>query len=182
MSSHSDKKEIWKNILNFEGYQVSNLGRVKSLPKKTNNQFNNKEIILKPIKQKNGYYNVNVGGQIKGVHRLVAETFIQNLENKPCVNHKDGNKKNNNVENLEFCTYSENLKHAYNIGLRVATNNHLKKKILQYDLKGNFIKKWESTKEIERKLKISHSAISHCCKRKLHYNTAGGYIWRYEDE
>ena len=183
LNSHSNNiEEIWKDIPNYKGYQVSNLGRVKSLPKKTNNQFSNKEIILKPIRQKTGYYNVNISGKIFGIHRLVALTFIDNLNNLPQVNHKDGNKSNNCVDNLEWCTASQNIKHAYKIGLKKATNNHLKKKINQYDLNNNFIKEWESTKEIEKILKISHSAISMCCKKKKHYNTAGGYIWRYKDE
>ena len=176
-------KEIWKDIPGFENlYQVSNLGRVKSLPKPTNNQFSMKEIILKPVKFSNGYLNVNLKGKFIGVHRLVALTFLENKNNLPIVNHKDGNKTNNNINNLEWCTASENLSHAYKTGLKIATSNHLKKKILQYDKKRNFIKEWESTKEIEKELKIYHSAISNCCKNKLHYNTAGGFKWKYKYE
>jgi hypothetical protein len=175
-------EEIWKDIPGFENlYQVSSLGRVKSLPKHTNNQFSNKEIILKPVKS-NNYLNVNLKGKIIGIHRLVAITFIPNEENKPQINHKDGNKQNNIISNLEWCTASENILHAYKTGLKVATSNHLKKKILQYDKRGNFIKEWESTKEIERKLKIYHSAISNCCKNKKHYNSAGGFVWKYKYE
>lgn len=176
-------KEIWKDIKDYPGYQVSNLGRIKSLPKKTNNQFNMKEIILKPIKQKKGYYCVNTNGKFWGIHRIVAETFIPNQKKLPQVNHKDGDKSNNCVDNLEWCTCKENVIHAYKIGLRKGKrgkDNVLSKVINQYDLNGNFIKQWDSTKEIERKLKIYHSNISLCCKHKL--KTSGGYIWRYANE
>lgn len=176
-------KEIWKDIPGFKNqYQVSNLGRVKSLPKKTNNQFSMVETILKPTKQKNGYYLVNIGGKVTFVHRLVAITFLKNKNNLPQVNHIDGNKENNRVENLEWCSASYNIKHAYKKGLKVSIGNHLKKKINQYDKKGNFIKEWESTKDVERVLKIKHSAISRCCMKKPHYNSAGGYIWRFANE
>lgn len=61
-------------------------------------------------------------------------------------------------------------------------NDHLKKKILQFDLDGNFIKEWNSTKDVERTLGIKHSAISRVCKKRKYYNTAGGYIWRYKND
>ena len=111
--------EIWKDIKKFEGlYQVSNLGNVRSLKR---------NIILKPSiasyrKTKNdGYYIVNLKSKPYYIHRLVAEAFISNSENKLQVNHIDGNKKNNCVDNLEWVTPSENLRHAWNNNLIVVT-------------------------------------------------------------
>lgn len=105
--------EIWKDISGFPGYQVSNLGRVKS-----------KRQALKPIFNKTykdvGYYRVKLsGGNIRYIHRLVAIAFLPNPDNKPTVNHKDSNKANNAASNLEWATVSENNQHAYDNGKRV---------------------------------------------------------------
>lgn len=123
--------EEWKNIKCYEGlYQVSNLGRIKSLSR-TVHQYNYmakkdikitfKEKIRKPRMSKDGYYiiNLNKDGKMTTyrVHRLVGEQFIENKENKPYINHKDGNKLNNNVDNLEWCTAKENSIHGWKIGL-----------------------------------------------------------------
>ena len=115
-------KEIWKDIKNFEGlYQVSNLGEVKSLERIVTIGLGNKikleEKIMKFTKR-SGYYNLvlrkNGKRYSKQVHRLVAEAFISNPENKPQVNHKDFNKLNNNIDNLEWVTSKENTQWSRN--------------------------------------------------------------------
>lgn len=170
-------REIWKDIKGLEGkYQISNKGRVKSL----HYNWSDCKKVLIPQEQKTGYLCVNIGGKLRTIHRLVAEAFIENPNHLPQVNHIDGNKQNNRIENLEWISASDNLIHAYKSGLKVATSNHLKKKILQFDLDGNFLKEWECTKDIERNLSIHHSNISACCKGRL--KTSGGYIWRYADD
>ena len=185
-------EEIWKDIKGYEGrYKVSNFGRVKSL-------LGRKEKILKPLNQSKGYYKVILYKENKGenrcIHRLVAETFISNPKNKIDVNHKDGNKHNNNVNNLEWNTRSENMKHAYHIGIihisktqienfrkRVINNISKRKiKVLQYDLTGKYIKTWNSINEAGKNLGIQAGNICSCCKGKL--NKTGGYIWRYADK
>jgi NUMOD4 motif-containing protein/HNH endonuclease len=120
--------EIWKDIKDFEGlYQVSNFGRVRSLPRMV---LRGKSfgimggIILKSFLDKNGYLKVNLSNGIgnrfqKWVARLVAQAFIDNPLNKPQINHKDGIKTNNLIDNLEWVTGSENTQHAYDIGLLV---------------------------------------------------------------
>lgn len=104
----------------------------------------------------------------------MAIAFIPNPFNLPEVNHDDGDKENCCVTNLYWATRSENVLHAYKTGL---INNG--KKVIQYDLQGNFIKEWGSTMEVERELKINNSSISKCCLGKR--NKAGGYIWNFKD-
>ena len=119
-------KEIWKPVVGFENlYEISSFGRVKSLAhsvKSSNGKtLNYRERIVKQVETTSGYKFIvltkNKESKNFSVHRLVAESFIENTNNYTDVNHKDGNKKNNCVENLEWCTRSENLKHAINIGL-----------------------------------------------------------------
>lgn len=114
-------EEIWKDVKNYEGaYMVSNLGRIKSLPRK-----GTKGNILNPSRNNKGYCTVELTFKGKNrstfVHRVVAENFIPNLKNLPEVNHIDGNKLNNNVENLEWVTKGQNQIHAYKTGLRKTT-------------------------------------------------------------
>lgn len=159
-------KEIWKDVVGYEGlYQVSNLGRIKR-----------KDHIL--YKTLRNYYGVKLCKNnikcFKYIHRIVAQAFIPNPENKSQVNHIDGNKLNNCVDNLEWVTRSENTKHAYKIGLEKPTKIS---PVIQYDLKGNKIKEYESIKEAKKKNKKC-SKISDCCSGKR--KTAGGYIWKYK--
>lgn len=116
-----EEKEIWKDIAGYEGkYQVSNLGNVRSL------QYHNAKGImrigyLKPAVDNKGYLRCALSKENKlktfKVHRLVASAFIDNPDNLPQINHKDGNKLNNHVENLEWCNNSQNQLHAYATGL-----------------------------------------------------------------
>ena len=164
--------EIWKDKKNYEGhYQVSNCGRVKSI------KFG-KERILKPLTNSSGYLCVNLykNGIIKTylVHRLVAEVFLPNPNNYKEVNHKDECKTNNVVTNLEWCDRS------YNNNYGTARQRMVEKKsksVLQYDLEGNFIKEWQSTRECERN-GFNHSVICKCCNGKL--KTYKGFIWKYK--
>lgn len=118
--------EVWKDVKGYEGfYQVSNKGRVKSLARtivRSDGQYKSiKEKILKSGTSSKGYQQINLcrNGKQKTmkIHRLVAEAYIPNSKNKPEVNHKDGDKSNNVISNLEWVTPKENMRHAYDIGL-----------------------------------------------------------------
>lgn len=173
-------KEIWKDIHGYEQrYQVSNIGRIKSLKrvcKRGNNHKPVNECILKPGNNK-GYMTVALSknGNVKyfQVHRLVAEAFIPNPDNLPCVNHKDENSLNNNVDNLEWCTYSYN--NSYN---ELARKKGVLKRIpvLQFSKTGQFIREWDCAGTVEQELGISHHSIYGCCKGKT--KTSGGFIWK----
>jgi len=129
-------KERWKDIKGYEGiYQISNMARVKSLGREQRVKLNNNitsafrpEKIIKVSINTDGYLTLcltkNYFKKTVKIHRLVAIHFIKNKYNKPYVNHKDGNKLNNSIENLEWCTYQENLKHAMMHGLRANHERH----------------------------------------------------------
>lgn len=184
-------EEIFKDIVGYEGlYQVSNLGRVKALGNGKSN--NSKEKILKPYKSKNGYLKVNLHkeSEIKHflIHRLVAIHFLPNPNNYPCVNHKDENKENNCVDNLEWCdvhynnTYNERHKKVGEKNVVSMKGVHINRKdfskeVIQMDLEGNEINRFPSTNEAQRQLGVSQSSISQCCNGKR--QTAYGFRWQY---
>lgn len=169
--------EIFKDIPGYEGYyQASNMGRIKSLERVIVDSRNIrifKEKILKPIIV-HGYCHVTLSknGKRKAfiVHRLVLLTFKGPSDLQ--TNHIDCDKKNNRIENLEYVTCLENIRHAYKNGLYKNI-----KKVDQYDLQGNSIKTFPSMMDAERELGIANSSISKCCLGKL--KTAGNFKWRF---
>lgn len=169
--------EVWKPIDDFPNYQVSDYGRVKSnIPHNGTN-----ERILKPQLRKDGYLQIQLhkDGVIKNylVHRLVAETFLPNPNSLPQVNHKNEDKTDNRVSNIEWCDCSYNT----NYGTRNNRDAESKSKVvLQFDKQGNFINEWSSTHEVERQLGFYQQNICNCCNGKLH--TAYGYKWLYKED
>lgn len=195
------KEEIWKGIKNYEGlYEVSNKGRVKRLERvttdKNGKKYHLKEKILKEHLNSYGYLTVNLynhkdsGKQLR-VHRLVAEAFIPNPNNKPQVNHKDEVKTNNCIENLEWMTCKENNNYgtrnerAINAMKTTYEANHesickaiskaVSKPVAQYTKDGELIKVWSSISEARCQLCLSNISAVAKGKRK----TCGGFVWRY---
>ena len=165
---------MWKKYI-YEGveteYSVSTEGIVR---KDTTNY-----ILSQSIQQDYKFVTLNINGKQKRmrVHRLVAETFIDNSENKPYVNHINGNRGDNNVENLEWVTPSENTQHAVNTGLFISGRT---RPVIQYNLDGERMATFESATEAARQTGGSQSKITMCCCRQR--ETANDYQWRYYDD
>lgn len=177
----------WKPIKDFENYYINRNGEIKS----TRAFKGTKTIILKSSLNNKGYKTITMikNNKIytKTIHRLLMETFIPNPHNYKCINHKDGNKLNNSLDNLEWCDYGHNEKEAYRLGLKKPVwkdkkdNQHPNsKKVNQYDLEGNLIKKWNCISTIEKELGISVTSICNCCSGRS--KKAGNFIWRYVNE
>lgn len=173
-------EEIWKDVLGYEGlYQVSNLGQVKSFCGSA--KFGKpKELILKPYLINSGYHVVTFYSENRKkhkfqVHRLVAETFIDNPDNLPCVNHKDENKLNNSVSNLEWCTYQYNNNYGT---ARIRAVESKRKTVMQMTLDGVPIATYRSITIASELLKHSPSSLRKWCDSGI----GGGYMWRYINE
>ena len=183
----TEQTEIWKDITGYEGlYQVSNLGRVRSLTRKVfvkgreNGRVFTGRIKYGCREKKNGYRVVSLYCKGKSkrffVHRLVASAFIQNHNNLPQVNHKDEDKTNNKVSNLEWCDAKYNTNYGNCIEKRIAPQ---RKRVSQITLDGTYIRSFASMAEIERELGVNHSAICICCKDNT--KSAYGYKWKYAE-
>lgn len=180
-------EEEWKDIECYNGlYQVSNLGRVKSL----NYKRTGKEKILKQCKSTKGYFHVslykNSEKKTLKVHKLVAAAFIHNPDGKPHIDHINTIKYDNRVCNLRWCTAKENMnnpisrKHfqvnAHFAG-KIGKDNCNSKAVYQYSLDGKLIRKWDSMMDVQRELGFIAGNISKCCLGKI--KTAYGYKWKY---
>lgn len=154
------------------------------------NVYNKKKILLKPWVNHYGYKTLTLHGVKVLVHRLVAQTFIPNPENKRCVNHKNGIKTDNRVENLEWCTYAENNLHAYRVLMKAPVINkpflnkfgkeHGKSKLITQIKNDKIIAEFYGASEAERGTSINRRHINECCNNKR--KTAGGFCWKFKKD
>ena len=166
-------KEVWKKIDNYNEYEISNLGNVRSLK-------NDKVKLLKQFKCKSGYMQVILCSKsikkVYLVHRLVAQAFIKNKYGYKEINHKDENKLNNCVDNLEWCTRAYNMNYG---DIKKKQSECKKIKVAKYTINGKLIKIYKSIKEASSENNLKSTNIVKCCKHKEHYNTCGNYKWEY---
>lgn len=179
--------EIWKSINGYEGfYEVSNLGNVRSVDRISNGRTYSGRVLLKGLNKK-GYEQVTLSKgdkqKTKSVHILVGIAFIPNPDNKPQINHKDGVKTNNNIDNLEWNTNSENNTHAYNVLKRKSPWQDKKgslhgasKPVLKFDKNNVFIEEYPSVSIAAELNNLKHSHIS----RVIHgvKKSTGGFKWK----
>lgn len=173
--------EVWKDIVGYEGkYQISSFGKVRSIDRIDSSAKKRKGRLLKPCKDKDEYLYVGLsdgGVTIKKIHRLVAEAFIGYCPKGYQVNHKDENKTNNRIENLEYVTAKQNVNHGTGIKRRAEKRGYT---VCQLSKDGNVIAKYRSLREAAKETGVDFRDIRKCCIGEKYYNTAGGFIWRYE--
>lgn len=192
--------EIWKDIKGYEGlYQVSNMGRVKSLERVVfRGNGHGKRILDEKILKLSSIHGYLIAFLFNGskrknyrVHRLVAQAFIPNPENKPEIDHINTIRTDNRVENLRWVTKKENILNPLSLEHR-SGENHCRwgkfnekcptsKPVIQLSLKGKPIKEWSCATEAQRVLGIHQGNICGCCKGRKGYYTAGGYRWMYKN-
>ena len=206
-----EEKEVWKPVRNYEGlYEVSNMGRVKGLERTVWCGLNGgcyraiPERILKARTMANGYLRVSLykDGKGKGyyVHRLVGQEFLENPMGYTDINHKDEDKTNNHIDNLEFCdrVYNCNYgtrnqrmaekmrgrklseEHKKKVAEKNTNNPKLSKAVIAIHKINGLILEFPSIREAGRSTGIPHQSIYKCCKGK--YKSAGGFVWHYADD
>ena len=172
--------EIWKDIKGYEGwYKVSNLGNVRSLDRAITYSNGRKHFekgkMLKPTLKSNGYYYVSLSRNCKtpkyDIHKLVAIAFLENPNNYKCVNHIDGNKLNNNINNLEWCSYSYNAIHANKLGLTTVTKGETNgmAKLTETQVKEikELLNKGHTGRSLANKFNVAEATISQIKNNKL---------------
>ena len=163
-------KEIWKDIPNYEGlYQASNLGNIRSLKNRWGNRIEPR--LVKQQKTKKGYKRVRLSKKNKSktfmVHRIIYITFIKDVENGLEINHKDFNRENNKINNLEMINHTKNVRYSK------------AKPIIQLSLNNEYIRKWDCIRDVEKEIGIDHRQICACLLGKR--QTCHGYKWKYKE-
>lgn len=189
------EEEIWRDISGYEGlYQVSNLGRIKRLPRVVIRSDGRRRTFCESISKghlhNTGYYVINLTKNViskrKLVHRLVAEAFLPNPNHYPVIHHIDANKTNERADNLMWCSYSFNIKHSYEFeghrpsmkGVFGKDNPH-SVPIVQISLQGEVLAHFVNIMEAARKLNVNHTNITACIKKRK--KTAYGYLWSVDE-
>ena len=183
-------EEIWKAVEGYEGiYEVSNLGRVRSLDQLVPYTSRWGTVAYRPTKGKvltqrrihGGYMGVlfKVQGhtEMKLVHRLVAAAFVPNPQNLETVNHKDEDKQNNRADNLEWMTRGDNVRY----GTGIQRKRTPTRSVVQMSADGQTIRTWPSAKDAGQTLGLDPSHITACCRGKRGAKTIGGYRWKYSE-